>query len=278
MKKKSKVTTFILSMIPGLGHIYLGFAARGCTFFAAFIGTPLLLMSIFDIVRWWGLDRIIPVPLLVIWLAAMIDAMILIDRINGNPNVEVVAENSGSIIPDYSSMFRQNKKVIAMLLSIIPGAGHLYLGLQRQGIELMAGFFLSFYLTDWLRISIFMIFAPIIWFVSMFDVMHKAAGDRPMDDKSIFPDKWFNMDEGIISEKSFLRSKQKVLANMLIIVGLYLLLSRFVYSFIKPYLDSRITDNIQTGFVALLLIAGGIKLLLGSKVTKNDIKTETVNE
>lgn len=278
MKHRSKLGTFILSMVPGLGHIYLGFSARGSIFLAAFIGTPTLLLSLFNLVRWWGMDSLIVVPMVVIWLASMLDAMILTDKINGKPNVEGLPENPGSIFPNYSIMFKQNKKIIAMFLSVIPGAGHLCLGLQRQGIELMAGFFLSFYLTDWLKLSIFMILAPIIWFVSMFDVMHKASGERAMIDKTIFSDKWFKNDETIISEKSFLRNKHKVLGYALIAVGTYLILNRFVYAFIKPYLDSRITDNIQTGFVALLLIIGGVKLALGTKVPKYDNSKEPISE
>jgi TM2 domain-containing membrane protein YozV len=277
MRKKSKLGTFILSMVPGLGHIYLGFSARGGIFLAAFAGIPLLLSFLFNLIHWWGMDSAIVIPMVVIWLASMLDAMILTDRINGKPNVEGLPENPGSIFPNYSVMFKQNKKIIAMLLSVIPGAGHLYLGLQRQGIELMASFFLSFYLTDWLKISIFMVFAPIIWFASMFDVMHKASGERAMSDKSMFSGKWFIDEEPIVSEKSLLRNKHKVLGYGLIAVGTYLVLNRFVYAFIKPLLDSRITDNIQTGFVALLLILGGIRLVLGSKDTKRDNKTEPLS-
>jgi TM2 domain-containing membrane protein YozV len=278
LKNKSKLGTFILSIVPGLGHIYLGFSARGSIFLAAFIGTPILLSSLFNLVHWWGMDSLIVVPMVVIWLASMLDAMILTDKINGKPNVEGLPENPGSIFPNYSVMFKQNKKIIAMLLSVIPGAGHLYLGLQSQGIELMAGFFLSFYLTDWLKLSIFMVMSPIIWFVSMFDVMHKASGDRAMIDKTIFFNKWFKNDEEIINEKSFLRNKHKVLGYVLIAVGTYLILNRFVYAFIKPFLDNRITDNIQTGFVALLLIIGGVRLALGSKVPKDDNSREPISE
>lgn len=278
MKNKSKLGTFILSLVPGLGHIYLGFSARGCIFLSAFIGAPILLIALFNLVHRWGMDSLIVTTMVVIWLANMLDAMILTDKINGKPNIESLPEKPGSIFPDYSVLFKQNKKIIAMFLSVIPGAGHLYLGLQRQGIELMSGFFLSFYLTDWLKLSIFMIMAPIIWFVSMFDVMHKASGDRAMIDKSIFSDKWFKNDEAIISETSFLRNKHKVVGYALVAVGVYLILNRFVYAFIKPFLDSRITDNIQTGFVALLLIIGGVRLAIGSKVQKDDNSTELISE
>lgn len=274
MKKKYKLEAFILSIIPGFGHIYLGFSTRGSLFLAAFIIAPILMFFIVNFTGFWRFENLIAVTMVVIWLASLLDAMILTDRINGRPNIENLPESPDSILPNYGIMLKQNKKVIAMLLSVIPGAGHLYIGLQRQGIELMAGFFLSFYLTDWLRLSIFLVVAPIIWFVSIFDVMHKVSGDRPMADSSLFSAKWFTDEQSIIGEKSFLRNKHKFLGYVLLAAGLYLILSRFVYAFIKPYLDSRITDNIQTGIVAILLIIGGIKFLLGNKASKTHNKTE----
>jgi TM2 domain-containing membrane protein YozV len=104
--------------------------------------------------------------------------MILADKINMYANNPGVREGDSRLLPNYEEIAKQNKKVIAMFLSIIPGVGHLYLGMQRQGIELMASFFLLFYLTDWVRFSGFMILAPIIWFYSLFDVMHKVSGER----------------------------------------------------------------------------------------------------
>jgi hypothetical protein len=266
MKKKSKFLSFILSFIPGLGQIYLGFAARGAMFLASCITVPTLLLALRSGLQLWQFDEsLVFLSLFLIWLVAMVDTMLLVDRINGIPSIDGTTFNEHSLTPDYSVIIKQNKKVVAMLLSILPGAGHLYLGLQRQGIELMAGFFLSFYLTDWLNLSIFLIFAPIIWFSSLFDVMHKVSGDRTLNDDSIFSDHWFKNNVNLIGENSFLRNKHKIVGYALVIVGSFLILDKFVYSFIKPYLDERITNNIQTGVIAILLILGGIKLLIGSK-------------
>jgi hypothetical protein len=111
----------------------------------------------------------------------------------------------------------------------------------------------------------------------MFDVMHKASGERPMVDNSILSNKWFNNEEAIINEKSILKNKHKFLGYALIALGTYLILNRFVYPFIRPFLDSRITDNIQTGFVAVLLIIVGIKVVLGSKEPKINNETEPLS-
>ena len=41
-------------------------------------------------------------------------------------------------------------------LSMFPGAGHLYLGYQRRGVQLMAAFLFSIYILDVLRLGIFL--------------------------------------------------------------------------------------------------------------------------
>jgi TM2 domain-containing membrane protein YozV len=276
MKKKSKFLAFILSIVPGLGQIYLGHSTRGAVFLSTCIGIPTLILIVRDMSRWWIMDGLILALFAMLWVLAMLDSMIIADRINNYVDNMAKDGTASLILPDYKALAQQNKKVIAMLLSIIPGAGHMYIGLQRQGIELMAAFFLAFYLTDWIKVSLFMVFAPIIWFASIFDVMHKAAGDRPMKDDKIFSDKWFNSDEKIISEKSFLRNKHKVLGYCLVFIGAMFILNRILFPLVYDLLDYRIRENLQTGIVAVLLIAGGIRLLIGSKSTSLASKEEVV--
>lgn len=280
MKKKSKFWTFILSMVPGLGHIYLGFSTRGGIFLTAFIGIATLLSFLFSSLNLYNLNSIIPFVLVIIWLAAIVDAMALSDIINSGSFEDGKKENSEIMLPDYGKIFKQNKKILAMFLSIIPGVGHMYLGLQRQGVELMAGFLLSFYITDWLRLSIFMVLAPIIWFYSMFDVMHKVSGEIEMEDKSIILSTWLSNTN--LRETTFLIHRKKTIGYILVIVGVYLLINRFALEYIKPYLDSNITDNLNVGFAALIMIIGGVKLSIGSKSQKaqatNISETQQISE
>ena len=275
MKKKSKFLTFMLSFVPGLGHIYLGFAARGALFFSAAAGVGIF-MGIFDGLIWnQGVNPdVIAFAIPIIWLVSIVDSMMIADRINNYVLTPQNSEGIEKVLPNYGELTKQNKKLISMFLSIIPGAGHLYLGLQRQGIELMAGFFLAFYITDWLRISIFMIFVPIIWFYSMFDVMHKVSGDRPMQDQEMPISKWFKGEESIIGENSIFRNKHKVIGYTLVIFGALLIFNRLLYPLIESFIDYRIRGNIQTGIVAILLMAGGVKLILGSKQSEGNKKEE----
>ncbi|WP_029422861.1 hypothetical protein [Alicyclobacillus macrosporangiidus] len=67
MEKKSKFATFILSFIvPGTGHLYLGYQTRGLQLMAAFFGC-IVLMSLMPLVFSFALA--------IIWIYGMFDAL-----------------------------------------------------------------------------------------------------------------------------------------------------------------------------------------------------------
>jgi|LSQX01.2.fsa_nt_gb hypothetical protein len=254
MTRKSKFLTFILSAVPGLGHIYIGFNIRGGMFLFAEVAVLFIMFGLggFDSGGNSGLAAIL-IP--VIWLACLVDSMMLVDRIN---RIVLGGNNEESI--QNLEMEKQNKKVIAMVLSIIPGAGHMFLGLQRQGIQLMLIFFASFFLTDWLGIALFMIIVPVVWFFSLFDVMYKASGIDIQEDNDVLLVSWFNC------KSPFIRDTRKFLAFVLIGIGGYLLFEKIILQ--EILIDLRIRKFVQTGIVALLFIAGGVRLLMGTNITE----------
>jgi len=79
----------------------------------------------------------------------------------------------------------KKSKFLTFMFTMLPGAGHMYLGLLRQGVQLMISFFLCFYLADWLKTSAFLVIAPIIWFYSFFDSMNKVNSEEAVEDGDI---------------------------------------------------------------------------------------------
>ena len=114
----------------------------------------------------------------VLWFVALIDSMTLAERVNISREQNPAGADSLEISPGIAEnkMSDQNRKIITCLLSVVPGAGHMFLGYQKLGLELMTLFFFSFFFVDWLRIGFFMFIIPVIWFYSMFDALHKASG------------------------------------------------------------------------------------------------------
>jgi len=255
--------TFILSFIPGLGQMYLGQVMRGWIFLLTTIGTFLgifVLMEILFIHSAGVLFIIIPL----IWLISLVDSMIIANRIN---NMDVEDGNEKRQVNSLE-LTKQNKKLIALAFSIIPGAGHMYLGLQRQGLQLMTMFFFILFFTDALRLSFLMFILPVIWFFGVFDTLKKVSDEGASKDEDIIFFSWINGD------RHWEIGKNKILGYGLIILGLILIFNRVALPLIGQYISWTISNYLQTALIAFLFILGGIKLLLGSKEEKSGEKGE----
>lgn len=256
MKRKSKLLTFISSIIPGFGQIYLGHSLRGIMFLGAIIANFIFFLFLMVIV---GINSA-PVVLIgwpIIWLVAMADSLILCDRYN-NKYVHSLNNSTENVLTsvDEEEIKTQNRKVIAMILSIVPGVGHMYLGLQKQGLQLISIFFFTFFFVDWLRISFLMFIIPIVWFYSMFDVFNKST-KKNLEDSDIGLIAW------IIENDKTKFNGSKILAYILIGIGLVLLLERIAIPMIGEFISWKLTRYIHTAFISFLFIIGGIKMLLG---------------
>ena len=193
----------------------------------------------------------------IIWVYGFFDA---VQQVNKKQRGEELIDRT--IFEDFETRREDGKKSksIATFLSIFPGAGHLYLGLQKRGIQLMAAFLFSIYILDILRLGIFLFLIPIIWFYSFFDAMQKVSkyGEEEIEDVPII---------------SYLVNHQKWVGIGLVVMGLYYLLMNVLIPVFSPMISNIIQIDLmywvqryfQTGLVCVLLIGGGIKLLAGSK-------------
>nr|WP_254119597.1 hypothetical protein [Bacillus sp. FJAT-29790] len=251
--------TILLSFIPGVGHFQLGLMNRGMTLLTAFLG--LGVMVFFVAVLTHRSEFLVFLAILpVIWVYGFFDA---IQQLNRKQKGEELVDRT--ILEDFETRREDGKKskAIATFLSIFPGAGHLYLGFQRRGIQLMAAFLFSIYILDVLRLGIFLFLIPIIWFYSFFDGLQRASkyGDEAMEDTPII---------------SYLINQQKWIGIGLVLLGLYYLTTNILLPVISPMLVDMINFDLrywfdryfQTAIVCILLIGGGFKLLLGNKAKK----------
>ncbi|HQD41444.1 MAG TPA: hypothetical protein PLE53_02360 [Bacillota bacterium] len=265
MKKKSKLVVFLLSVIPGLSHIYLGLYYRGYIFMGAAAAAVAVVAGL--CVLMGGNDPLILLlGLPVLWFVALIDSMTLAERVNmrreQNPEEGESPETGPGIVDN--KMNDQNRKIITCLLSVVPGAGHMFLGYQKLGLELMTLFFFSFFFVDWLRIGFFMFIIPVIWFYSMFDALHKASGDRaPVEEDHLSVLDFIGGDK-------YKWSSSKLLGYGLILIGVLLIFDRII----SPMIPYEIRNYLQTGIVALLFIAGGVKILMGDRKGRNAVEEE----
>ncbi|MDQ0273540.1 hypothetical protein [Cytobacillus purgationiresistens] len=256
--------TILLSFIPGVGHFHLGLMNRGLTFLAASLGLGIMVTFI-AVMTNRGEFLVFLLLFPVIWVYSFFDAT---QQLNKKQRGEELVDRT--ILEDFEKHREDGKKskTIATILSTFPGAGHLYLGLQRRGIQLMAAFLFSIYILDVLRLGIFLFLIPIIWFYSFFDGLQKASryGEEELEDVPII---------------AYFINHQRWIGIGLVLIGLYYMTTSIILPSVSPMLSNMINIDLwywfdryfQTGIVCILLIGGGLKLLGGNK-NKNVKKAE----
>jgi hypothetical protein len=240
MRDKSKFVAFVLSVVPGLAHFYMGLKERGLIFFILLVVGVIggIGLSILSGGEFFLILTII--GYLVLWLIALIDMFsawrsIEINQMYNNPEM-----NGG--IPDK----KLNRKSTALALSVMPGAGHMYLGYQKKGLIIMGTFLFSIFFMGWLGISMLLFLLPLIWFYSFFDAMYIADGSQ---------------DEIKNQDFTLPNIKPEWVGFALIGIGVLVLLERIV----MPMIDYKIRNYIQTTIVSLIFISGGIFMLMKNK-------------
>ncbi|HEY4432277.1 MAG TPA: hypothetical protein VGN87_14705, partial [Paenibacillus sp.] len=178
-----RVHVILLSFIPGLGHFHMGLMQRGLSFLISFFGfmtVMLFLAGITSSDAFLLLFGVLPV----IWLYCMFDAVQLIHRKQAG---EEMVDRTLFEEMEAGREEGRRSKVLATLLSAFPGAGQMYLGLQKRGLQLMLLFLGSIYVMDLLRLTLLFFLIPVIWFYSLFDGLQLVSrhGREPLQDKPV---------------------------------------------------------------------------------------------
>lgn len=170
-------------------------------------------------------------------------------------------------------MIKRKGKFLTFCFSLLPGAGHMYLGFMKQGLSLMTLFFGAIFITVYLNIGALGLFLPIIYFYSFFDVINKNAlcdeDFYALEDKYLF-DLDFHELKGLLQGRF-----RPVIAVILILIGVQMLLSN-CYHLLLGILPGSIADGIYRTLMpflnrvpqlitALFIIAVGIHLIKGKK-------------
>jgi TM2 domain-containing membrane protein YozV len=220
MPTKSNLVAFLLSFIPGVGHLYMNRTVRGLLYGFIFFGLSFLL---FVGILSHNADEFafLLIPIGLTWIINMVDMMIYLLNAPAPmpgpvptayqqpmpsyygpypPEQEVPSWNASSYYAQFAARQERSK---VLMLSFIPGVGHFWLGLMQRGLTAMISFFgiaiLVFFITILTHNEGFIVFLlalPVLWFYSIFDALkqldRKQAG-LELIDRSMFED--FQRDE-----------------------------------------------------------------------------------
>lgn len=148
----------------------------------------------------------------------------------------------------------------ATVLSFIPGAGHMYLGIMKRGLQLMVAFFgliavsNVFYSADFIGL-----FSVIVWFYSVFDCYHIRK--KLQHGEIVEEDLFFNID---------LKKINLTHAGLAAVVigGVILLneaLDQMIYMSRRFYFDPIVFRFLRNSIFPVLLITLGLFLIRKAK-------------
>lgn len=273
MYRKSRFKSSVLSLVPGLGHIYMGLATRGIIFMCALFSigfilhfldySPSIMYGSYRYSHFNGYRDALQILIPVIWLGSIIDNIIITTKAN-----RFFSSQSGDITLQQEefekSYTSENKKLVSILLNVIPGAGHIYIGYKNKGINIMGIFFILYFLTSFIGLDVMKIVIPLIWLYGVFDVIDKLTYDKKEEPVlSISPIAFID-----------LKSKLPVLGGLLIFSGIAVFTNRIAYDFLDEKIFNLILDYGRTAIISIIFIWIGIRMVMGYK--KKDYNREEV--
>ena len=162
------------------------------------------------------------------------------------------------------------KKFLFFLSSLIPGAGHMFLGFMKRGLLLMTIYFIDIGLS--MILNGFLVFMPVIWFYCLFDAWNKFflsdEEKRRVDDSFIF---FYNaIPEELLPKSQRFSNKIpprlfRAIGSVLIFFGIVMLCRELRENLKLPQLASQILSFVPELLISTALIAVGIRLIAHKK-------------
>lgn len=147
----------------------------------------------------------------------------------------------------------KNKKFWTILFSMVPGAGHMYLGLSKKGLQIMGLFFLSIGIVDLLNLSIFGFMIPIIWFYSVFDARRCYELNVKPNEEDNFNIPWTG-------------KEIKIIGYIFIGIGIISIFGQIIFPMLDIVLSWQTVNAIKVAIISALFILLGLKLIRGNKI------------
>ncbi len=172
-------------------------------------------------------------------------------------------------------MTKKKSGFLTFCFSLIPGAGEMYMGFMKQGISIMALFWLLIFLSTFLSLGPILFILPILWCYSFFNV-HNIRGMSDEEFYALQDDYLFHMDR-VLFINHWGRKQNNVFATVMIFIGVVLLwdnATEYMRWLFPSEIYWGVIENIPQLVVALFLIWAGYSMIRGKKKELEDKSME----
>ena len=167
-------------------------------------------------------------------------------------------------------MIKKKSKFLTFIFSTMFGAGHMYMGFMKRGVSFMGLFFLTIFLSSWLRIGPLMYLMPVLWFYSFFECLNITS--LSPEEFSLLRDRYlFQSGSSPVATSAFSRRLAFYGGILLVLFGVYLILS-MIRDNLTDYMTNYAVKIYSTTmavfpqiFFSVVIILIGIRLIMGKK-------------
>lgn len=157
-----------------------------------------------------------------------------------------------------------------LCVSLVPGAGEMYMGLYKQGISLMSAFWGIIFIGSWAGLEVFFAALPVIWCYSFF----RTHNFRNMSEEEFLlqEDRFLICNDiDFVGIEDMMKSHRKLVAGILIFLGVCML-GQISLNVFRPLLEDflgglfwHISHYAAKFCVGVVIIASGIYMLKNGK-------------
>jgi hypothetical protein len=172
-------------------------------------------------------------------------------------------------------MKTKRNKFLTIMFSLLPGAGHMFMGFMKMGLSMMSLFFFIIFFSSWLNIGPLLFILPILWFYSFFDCINKRYSSD--EEFILLDDHYLYSLDKLIETNNILFQKHRLFAGIVVLFfGIYLLWSNLLNSLYEyiPYQIYSMLINLNNvvpqTVLGIIIVVIGVRLIVGKK-RENDL-------
>jgi hypothetical protein len=169
-------------------------------------------------------------------------------------------------------MKAKRNSFFTFLFSLLPGAGHMFMGFMKIGVSLMAAFTLVIFLASWLNISQLLFLLPLLWFYSFFDCINRRYSND--EEFAALEDYYlFSMDKLLGPGYQLVGMRKPLAGILLLLFGIYLVWNNLllqmhnfgIFSDRDLSIIISVTNIAPKFILGVVIVIIGIRLIIGKK-------------